>query len=50
MKMSEITLYNDDCFNIMNQMVNDKIKVDCIITDIPYQISVDNNSQTIIII
>ena len=46
MKMSEITLYNDDCFNIMNQMVNDKIKVDCIITDIPYQISVDNNFQT----
>ena len=45
MKMSEITLYNDDCFNIMNQMVNDKIKVDCIITDIPYQISVDNNSD-----
>ena len=24
MKMSEITLYNDDCFNIMNQMINDK--------------------------
>ena len=33
--MSEITLYNDDCFNIMNQMINDEIKVDCIITDIP---------------
>ena len=44
--MNNIELYNDDCFNVINKMIEQNIKVDAIITDIPYQISVNNNFKT----
>lgn len=44
--MSQTYLYNGDCFSFMNQCVQQGLKVDAIITDIPYQISVDNNFKT----
>ena len=34
--MSNIQLYNGDCLDIIPQLVNEGIKVDAIITDIPY--------------
>ena len=44
--MSNIDLLNGDCFTFMNQFIENGLKVDAIITDIPYQISVDNNFKT----
>ena len=44
--MSQINLYNGDCMEVMQQLIDKGIKVDAIITDIPYQISVDNNFKT----
>ena len=29
-------LYNDDCFNIMQKLVDDNVEVDMILTDLPY--------------
>ena len=29
-------LYNGDCLQVMQQLINDGVKVDCIITDLPY--------------
>lgn len=37
--MSQIELYNDNCLNIMSQMINDNKKVDCIITSPPYNMN-----------
>ena len=34
--MSQISLYNGDCLEVMNQLIERGIKVDAIITDIPY--------------
>ena len=34
-KVGNLTLYNDDCLNIMKNF-SDK-SIDCIITDLPYQ-------------
>ncbi len=34
--MIDIKLYNDDCIKIMRQLINDNVKVDAIISDIPY--------------
>ena len=39
-------IYNGDCFEFMQQLIDSGVKVDAIITDIPYQISVDNNFKT----
>ena len=44
--MSQIDLYNGDCLEVMQQLIDKGVKVDAIITDIPYQISVDNNFKT----
>lgn len=33
-----IELYNDDCFNVLKTLSEEKRKVDCIIADIPYNI------------
>ena len=34
--MSKIDLYNDNCLDILRQLIDNNIKVDAIITDIPY--------------
>ena len=34
-----IKLYNDDCFKIMQQLIDQNIKVDAIIVDPPYIIN-----------
>ena len=44
--MPKIDMINDDCFNVIQQFIENNFKVDAIITDIPYQISVDNNFKT----
>lgn len=44
--MPKIDMINDNCFNVIQQFVENDFKVDAIITDIPYQISVDNNFKT----
>lgn len=35
--MSEIKLYNGDCLEVMNSLIQQGIKVDAIITDPPYR-------------
>ena len=37
--MTDIQLYNDDCLNILSQMIDDNKKVDCIITSPPYNMN-----------
>ena len=34
--MSEIKLYNDNCIKVMQQLIEQKVKVDAVITDPPY--------------
>lgn len=36
--MGEVYLYNADCKDVLKQLVEQKIQVDCIIADIPYNI------------
>lgn len=44
--MPNIDIINEDCFKVIQQFIENDFKVDAIITDIPYQISVDNNFKT----
>ena len=44
--MPKIDIINEDCFKVIQQFIENNFKVDAIITDIPYQISVDNNFKT----
>jgi DNA modification methylase len=44
--MPKIDIINEDCFKVIQQFIENDFKVDAIITDIPYQISVDNNFKT----
>ena len=37
--MSDIQLYNDDCFAVFNQLIDNNIKVDMVLADIPYAIN-----------
>lgn len=41
-----VQLLHGDCVNVMTGFIKDKIKVDAIITDPPYNISKDNNFYT----
>ena len=34
--MNSYLLYNDDCLNVMYNLINQGIKVDCVICDLPY--------------
>ena len=34
--LNDINLYHGDCIEIMKQLINDGVRVDCIITDLPY--------------
>lgn len=44
--MPKIDIINEDCFKVIQQFIENDFKVNAIITDIPYQISVDNNFKT----
>lgn len=41
-----VRLYNGDCLEVMDRLIESGVKVDAIITDPPYQISRDNNFTT----
>ena len=41
-----IKLFNCDAMELMDKMIQKELKVDCIITDPPYNISKDNNFNT----
>ena len=41
-----ISLFNCDAMELMDKMIEKELKVDCIITDPPYNISKDNNFNT----
>lgn len=44
---NDITLYNDDCQRIIQKLITDKVIVNHIITDPPYNISQENNFSTL---
>ena len=39
------TLYNEDCFKIMEDMIKNNQKVDCIITDPPYEMDIHGGTR-----
>jgi DNA modification methylase len=41
-----VETYNGNCFKIINELIEKGVKVDCIITDIPYNISKNNQFET----
>ena len=45
--MNNITLYNNNCFDIFKKLVDENIKVDCIIADLPWE-KKNNNFTNII--
>lgn len=45
--MSEVALFNGDCLEVMDTLINNGVKVDAIITDPPYDISASNEGGTI---
>lgn len=47
MEIKENTVYNCDCLELMKEMVDKNIKVDCIITDPPYLIDYKTNYRKI---
>ena len=36
--MNKVDLYNEDCLEVMDRMISDGVKVDCVITDPPYKV------------
>ena len=44
--MSKIDLYNGDCLFVMDELIEQGVVVDAIITDPPYNIARDNNFNT----
>jgi DNA modification methylase len=40
-------LFNEDCFEVINKLIEKGVKVDAIITDPPYLISQKNNYNTL---
>lgn len=45
-KTDRCGLYQGDCLEIMDKLIKDRIEVDCILTDPPYNISRKNNFKT----
>ena len=45
--MENIQLYNGDCLEVMDRLIEQGVKVDAIITDPPYNISKNNNFHTL---
>ena len=43
--MSDIKLYNDDCLKVMDELIEQGIKVDAIITDPPYGMSFQSGQR-----
>lgn len=43
--MTDYTIYNDDCFKIMDDMIYRGVKVDCIITDPPYEMDIHGGTR-----
>ena len=41
-------LYNGDCLEVMDRLIEENVKVDCIITDLPYGITARNKWDNII--
>ena len=41
-------LYNGDCLEIMDRLIEEGVKVDCILTDLPYGITARNKWDNII--
>ena len=44
--MSDMTLIKGDCLEVMDQLIEQGIKVDAIITDPPYGMSFQSNHRT----
>ena len=44
--MMTVQLYNNDCLEVMAQMMEDGVQVDAIITDVPYNIGQDEWDKT----
>jgi DNA (cytosine-5)-methyltransferase 1/site-specific DNA-methyltransferase (adenine-specific) len=44
--VSSYKIFNDDAFILLDKMANEKLIVDAIITDPPYNISKENNFTT----
>lgn len=40
-------LYNGDCIKVMQELIDKNVKVDCVITDPPYNVSRPNNFKTL---
>ncbi len=38
-KNGSVTMYNGDCLEVMNRLIENNIKVDCVLTDIPQEIT-----------
>jgi len=43
--MADIKLYNGDCLEVMDKLIEEGVKVDCIITDPPYGMSYQSNHR-----
>jgi site-specific DNA-methyltransferase (adenine-specific)/modification methylase len=46
MKLDNIKLYNGDCLEVMDKLIEGGLKVDAVICDPPYNIARDNNFST----
>jgi len=44
--MSKVDLYNGDCLEVMDKLIEKGVKVDAVITDPPYNIAKDNNFKS----
>ena len=44
-EMKNYQIYNEDCFKIMDQMIKNGDKVDCIITDPPYELNISGGGD-----
>lgn len=42
-----IEIYNDDCINVLNTMIENNIKIDCLLTDPPYGMKFQSNHRKI---
>ena len=38
-----IDLYNGDCLEVMQQLIEQGVKVDAVITDVPYRVNFKND-------
>lgn len=43
--MNKVQLYNDDCLNILPKLIQEGVKVDMILTDIPYELDTETKGK-----